>query len=130
MRKAILMMLLAVVSSSAAAEWVEAGSDEIGVTYYANPASIHKEGNKVKMWNVVDYKTARVSSDGKPYMSMKARVQYDCKEERLRTMHYSGHSEHMGRGKSVYSDDNPTKWIPVPRATVQEDLWAIACSER
>lgn len=82
------------------------------------------------MWNVVDYKTARVSSDGKPYMSMKARVQYDCKEERLRTMHDSVHSGNMGRGKSVYSDDDPTKLIPVPRATVQEDLWAIACSER
>ena len=124
------ILLLAIVSSSAMADWVAVGSDEIGVTYYANPASIHKEGNKVKMWNVVDYTTARVSSDGKPYMSMKARVQYDCKEERLRTMHYSGHSEHMGRGKSVYSDDDPTKWSPVPRATVQEDLWEIACGKR
>jgi hypothetical protein len=61
---------------------------------------------------------------------MKAHVEYDCKEERLRTIYYSDHSGNMARGKSVYSDDDPTKWSPVPRATVQEDLWEIACGKR
>ena len=130
MRKVILMMLLAMVSGSAAAEWLEAGSNEIGAIYYADSATIRRAGNRVKMWNLVDYKTARVSFGGMPYMSMKAHVEYDCKEERARTLYYSNHSGNMGRRKSVFSDDDPTKWRPVPRGTVQEDLWEIACGNR
>jgi hypothetical protein len=48
MRKPILMMLLAVVSSSAAAEWVELGSNEIS-TAYSDPATIRRNGDMVKM---------------------------------------------------------------------------------
>ena len=130
MRKAILMMLLAVVSSSAAAGWVEVGGNETGAIYYADPATIRKAVNRVKMWILVDYKTTRVSSGGMPYMSMKAHVEYDCKEERVRTLYYSNHSGNMAGGKSVFSDDDPAKWSPVPRATIQEDLWEIACGKR
>jgi len=130
MREAILLIMLAIVSSSAAAEWLEAGSNEIGAIYYADPATIRRAGDRVKMWNLVDYKTARVSSRGMPYMSMKAHVEYDCREERVRTLYYSIHSRNMARGKSVFSDDDPAKWSPVLRGTIQEDLWGIACGKR
>jgi len=51
MYKVILMMLLAVVSSSAMAEWVEVDTSDDS-TYYANPNTIRKSGNKVKESNV------------------------------------------------------------------------------
>jgi hypothetical protein len=124
------MPLLAVVSSSAAAAWVETGSNEVGAIYYADPGTVRRAGNRVKMWNLVDYKTARISLNGKPYISIKVHVEYDCKEKRMRTIYYSDHSGNMAGGKSVYSDDDPAKWSPVPRATVQEDLWEIACGKR
>jgi hypothetical protein len=51
MRKAILMMLLAIVSSSAAAAWVPFGGGEIATpTIYADPSTILKSGNEVKIW--------------------------------------------------------------------------------
>ena len=125
-----ILLLAAVSSSAAAAAWVEAGSNEAGAIYYADPGTIRRAGNRVKMWNLVDYKSARVSSGGMPYMSTKTHVEYDCKEECVRTLYYSNHSGNMGRRKSVFSDDDPTKWRPVPRGTVQEDLWEIACGKR
>jgi hypothetical protein len=46
MRRLILSVLLAVVSSSAAAEWVEVGRADT-ITAYADPATIRKAGNMV-----------------------------------------------------------------------------------
>jgi len=57
MRKAILAILLAVASSSAAAEWVEVDSDET-LTFYINPTTIRRDGNLVRMWELLEYKTA------------------------------------------------------------------------
>jgi len=49
MPKAILIILLTVVSSSAMAEWVKVSEDKL-VTAYADPTTIRKLGDKVKMW--------------------------------------------------------------------------------
>ncbi len=52
MHKAILMILLAVVSSSVMAEWILYGygnKKEVEITVYADPATIRKSGNTVKM---------------------------------------------------------------------------------
>jgi hypothetical protein len=48
MRKLILILLLAVLSSSAMAEWIKVGAND-NSTIYADPATIRKEGNMVKM---------------------------------------------------------------------------------
>ena len=55
MHKAILMMLLAVVSSSAMAEWTVVNENKEFIQY-ADLATIRKLGNKVKMWGLNDYK--------------------------------------------------------------------------
>lgn len=59
MRKAIVMLLLVVVSGSAGAAWVKIdGTDD--ETTYADPATIRKAGNMVKMWSRFDFKTVKV----------------------------------------------------------------------
>ena len=77
------MILLAVVSINAMAEWVEVGvNDFIGSTFYADTETISKSGNKVKMWVMYDYKTAHdvVGDNFGKYMSTKNHNEYDCKE--------------------------------------------------
>lgn len=81
MRKTLLLILLAVVSSSVSAEWVEVGgSDTENFTSYADPATIRKSDNMVMMWSLLDYDTAHVH-EGKTYLSIKAQFEYDCKDE-------------------------------------------------
>jgi len=128
MRKAILMMLLAVVSSSAAAGWVVV--DSYGThTAYADPASIHRAGNRVKMWALLDFKTTQQDStnprDG--YLSEIAQFEYHCKEQRARKLYYSLYSRHMGRGKVVSSDSDPSQWEPVLSGSGNETLREFAC---
>ena len=128
MRKAILIMLLAGVSSNAAAEWVEVGSSE-KTTVYVDPATIRRAGNLVKMWNLIDLKTATLTAGSKPYTSQMTQAEFDCKEEQWRRLYFSWHSGNMTRGEIVYSDSNPGTWEPVPPGSATEVLWKFACGK-
>ena len=66
MKKLLLTLLLAAVSSSAMAEWVYVAKNKEG-TYavYADPTTIRKAGNTVKMWGLDDHKTTWVPDDHK-----------------------------------------------------------------
>ena len=128
MRNAVLMMLLAVVSSSAAAGWVVV--DSYGThTAYADPASIHRAGNRVKMWALLDFKTTQqdFTNPRNGYLSEIAQFEYNCKEQRTRRLYSSWHSRHMGRGKVVSSDSDPSRWEPVLPGSRSEILREFAC---
>lgn len=124
MRKTILMMLLAVLSTNAAAEWVEVGGNE-AITTYADPATISKAGDMVRMWSLGDRKTPHDR-----YMSFREQYEYDCKEERVRRLDTFFHSGNMGAGAVVYANSDPLNWRPVGPGTVAGSLWIFACSKR
>src|SRR3990172_4424721 len=128
MRRVILMMLLAVVSNSALAEWVKVGSNEI-TTIYADSVTVQRMGNMAMMWHLTDFKTAKKDM-GAMYMSKKDQNEYDCKEEKLRRRAFSEHSKSMGCSEVVYSDSFTTKWKTVPPDSGIEILWKIACAKK
>ncbi len=128
MRKVILMMVLAVVSNSAMAEWVNVGNNE-NLTVYVDPATIQRTGNMAKMWHLTDFKTANKDM-GEAYLSTKDQNEYDCKEVKSRRRASSQHSKNMGSGKVVYSDSYTTKWKPVPPDSGIEIMWKFACTKR
>jgi hypothetical protein len=129
MRKAILLILLAVVSRSAAAEWVKVGDEGI-VTSYADPATIRRAGNMATMWDMLDFKAVQARPYGTPYMSQKTQQEYDCKEERVRIIHSLRYSDNMARGEEVYADSDPAEWKPVSPGSTIERLLKFACEKR
>jgi len=129
MHKAILMMLLAVMSSSAMAKWIEVGSKQDEVRTYIDPATISKAGNMVKLWTLTDRKTPRTIA-GVAHLSMKLQEEYDCKEKQSRGLAISYHSKNMGQGKVVYSDSVTREWEPVGYGSAGEILWKFACKKK
>ena len=129
MHKIILMMLLAVVSSSAVAEWVKVTTSIIGIsgdmTAYADPVIIPKYSDRVKMWELYDYKRPN-SSD----TSSKKRVEYDCKKGQARQLHAAYYPEGMGKGAVFMSAPDPGQWEPVLPGTVSKKMWKFACKNR
>lgn len=123
MRRAILMMLLAVMSSSAMAEWVKVGGGD-GDFVYADPTTIRKNGDNVKMWSLSDYKTPQ---GRKSYMSSKTQDEYDCKEEQSRDLAFSMFSGNMGEGETVFTGPGALRWVPVAPGSVAKVLWNFAC---
>lgn len=125
MRKIVLTMLLAVVSSSAAAEWVEVADDEER-SVYIDPATFRwdKSKNKVKLWILEDLKTVKSE-----IASMKSHYEFDCKEEQLRIIFGIAHSKNMGRGDVLFSGADPFNWGPVVPGSKGAILWKIACKK-
>lgn len=128
MRKAILMLLLAAMSNSAMAGWVKVEGNEF-VTSYADPATIQKAGNKVKMLALVDFKTP-IKNGGNPYMSTKTQHEYDCKENQWRMLNFSYHAGNMGKGKLVYTETEPGNWEPIMPGSGTQTRWKIACGKK
>jgi hypothetical protein len=129
MRKAILAMLLAVVSGSAAAEWIQIGNTE-STTIYADPATIHEANGMVKIWALFDLKTAVASPGAGLFMSSKAQYEYDCKEQRVRGLYYTLHAGNMAGGEIVGKTYGPTDWIPAATDILNESLWKLACGKK
>ncbi len=126
MHKAILMMLLAAVSSSAMAEWVKVDEDKL-VAAYADPTTIRKNGDKVKMWALWDYSTAQ-EGGSKPYMSVRIQNEYNCKEETIRQIFATSFSGNMAGGHTI-NRQGGRKWEPVVPRTFGETLWKFACGK-
>jgi len=127
--KALLTGLLAVVSSSAVAEWVKIGGNE-SATAYADRATIEKAGNLVKMWDLLDFKVTQARPYGTPYRSQKTRQEYDCKEERARILDVLRYSENMGEGEEARADSDPDEWKPARPGSTLAMLRAFACGNR
>jgi len=128
MHKAILMLLLAIVSSSAVAEWtkVDLPSLKDGITSYIDLTTITKAGNKVKMWQLHNHESAKA---GDERLSIKIQKEYDCNEEKIRIRAHTIFSGSMGTGEVGYSSGNrkPSKWSPVEPGSSDEVFWKIAC---
>ncbi len=130
MHKTILMMQQTVLSSSAMAEWVEVDTNYgDGLTAYADPVTIRKSGNIVNMCILYDHTMAQTNARG-PYMSIKARWKYDCKEEQIQFLYAILYSENMGEGKMVRSLGlHNNKWQPVAPGTINANMWKFACGK-
>jgi len=111
-----------------APEWNAVGSIA-GSRVYADSANLHKSGEIVTMWGLLDNKTAR-QSPGKPYMSVKAQFKYDCKEERVQMLYRSFHSGNMAKGDIVDSNSFDEYWKPIAPASLAATLWRFACAKR
>jgi hypothetical protein len=128
MRTFILMMVLAVVSSSAMAEWVEVLSG-VGGTAYVDTATIRKVGDKVRMLQMIDFKAVQIVA-GDKYMSIREEREYDCKEVQSRNLAYTSYTGNLGEGEVVWNSASLGEWSPTKPNTVLASLWNYACQKR
>jgi hypothetical protein len=112
-------------SSNAMAEWVKIVSGKSD-TVYADPSSIQKKGDKVKMWHMLDYKSAQPSGVS-PYMSLKRRTEFDCSKPQYRFLYTLYFSNNMGVGDSIGKDSTASKWMALPLISSAEKLRNLAC---
>ena len=130
MKRLLLGLILLVTATVASAEWTVAERDD-ELILYVDKATIRRNGNLVKMWDLADYKTVQKSAAaGEYYLSGKVQMEYDCKEEKKRLLAFTNFSGKMGSGKVVYSDSFPGKWSPISPGSVGEALWKIACGKK
>jgi hypothetical protein len=129
MRKANLIFLLALVSSSAMAEWIAVGTSD-DETLYVDPATIRwGDDNTAKMWAMNDFKMAQRLNELELFKSEKAEHEYDCKLAQSRLLYFTSHTENMAGGEVVEFNVVPGDWARVTPNSKLGELWKIACGK-
>jgi hypothetical protein len=105
------------------------GESDSGTSVYADPTTMRREGDLVKMWVLFDFKTVR-TKEGVSYSSAKAHINYDCTEQRyegLTVMYFSGN---MGNGNLLDRSSGKGKWLRISPGSLDQSLWKLACGKK
>ena len=121
--KILLLALTLLITGSAWADWVlVVGNDSANI--YIDPATIRKDGNFRKAWELHDLK--KQHKDGT--LSRRMRSEYDCKQERTRMLSFTTHSGSMSRGDTLFSHDAVDIWVDIPPDTLGETILKVVCA--
>jgi len=122
--KKLFLIGLMMLASSAWAEWVMYSKNE-SETFYYDPATIRKDGNMRRVWELQDLRMRRKNGD----MSVRMRIEYDCKQESYRFLGLSGHSEPMAGGAVLGMEGEDNKWRAIAPDTNANTILNLVCSK-
>ena len=115
------------ISSSVSVEWdyIARAADHSSATYVEG-TSIRKLGDKVKLWEMLDYEEGR-DLGSKQVLSLKSLKEHDCKEKIYRGLSIIFYSKNMGKGAIVYSNNDTRPWKKVIAGSINEASFKYAC---
>ena len=127
--KFVAFCVLAAASVTAKAEvWIETSKND-AYKAYADPSSIRREGDIVKMWSMFDYKNPQTGIPGKPHQSTRRQFEYDCKQNRARALAVSSHAAHDGKGDPIAAASLKYNWSAVVPDSADDYLLKFACKK-
>jgi hypothetical protein len=130
MKRLLLTILLFLSGNPAYANWVAVGGKvEAEMGAYADPVTMRREGDLVKMEVLFDFKT-RQTKAGVSYSSANAQMEYDCAEQRFRGLAVMYFSGNIGSGNFLDRSSGKVKWLPVSPGSLDQTLWKVACSKK
>jgi hypothetical protein len=129
MKRLLLIAFLALSSEPAHAEWMSFGASEAGTTVYADPATMHREGDRVKMLVLFDFKTAQKKAEVS-YLSAKAQMEYDCAESRFEGLVVTYFSGNMGNGQLLDRSTGKGYRLRISPGSLDQALWKLACGKK
>ena len=129
--KKILTLLLLIVSTSVFAEWTKVTvSSDRDMTVYVDYETIKKKSNKVKVLDLLDFKTVHKNKSYR-YKSQLSLNEYDCEEKTRRILNFYWYSENMKKGDIVYSEKNINdEGKSISTDSIGTNLFNIACSKK
>lgn len=117
--------MLLVVCCSASAEWVLVSmSDE--ASHYLDPGTLRGKGRIRKIWNLINLSN-RDTQDGA--FSIMVFEEYDCEEEKSRTLHINNYSEVWANGKTLSTHPGDGRWKPIAPQTVAASIHNFVCAK-
>ena len=122
--KKLFLVCLMMLAGSAWAEWVF-HSETSGANHYYDPATIRKDGNMRRVWELHDFTQRRKGGE----MSFRLRSEYDCKQERYRYLAISGHSKPKAGGTVLQSGGEDNDWVAIAPRTIAETLLNRVCAK-
>lgn len=114
----------------ACAEWMLVSElDRAGVTIYVDSNTIRRKGDRVQIWELIDYRTKQTVA-GTSYLSARLQREYDCIGEVHRTLVLEELSGNMGTGTVLRVNSDPQKWEPIDPGSIAKRLWKVTCNKK
>jgi len=132
-KRLLLIILLVLSHEPAYAEWVVIEKDYLSSklqTVYADPATIRREGNLVKLWQLIDFNWIQGDVGAGPhrFFSTKTHKQFDCAAKCLRLLAFTEYYSHMATGRAAAGYVDQDNWLPVELESMNRALWDIVCN--
>jgi hypothetical protein len=124
MLKKFIFTVIIFSNSYAWANWINFGGNSI-LTVYIDPASLRKDGNFRKIWQLQDLQQR--DKDGE--FSRRVRMEYDCKNERFRALSWTMHSAQMAQGEILSDNSKAAQWSDIPPGTIADDILKLVCTK-
>ncbi len=100
-----------------AAQWTAVGLFDIG-TFYVDTDNITHAGEHHKAWTLLDYRDPKVHTPtGKQFRSTRMQMEFDCKEQKVRTLSLSYHTGVRLSGETLSTEGVIGPFEPVPPDT-------------
>jgi hypothetical protein len=110
--KWMLLLWLALQPWLALADW-EAVDENFLAVVYIDPDKIRASSVYPQAWHLIDLRERAKTGA----MSRLALMEYDCHDQRRRTLAFASKSEAMGEGKTLFTSAVSTPWKPVTMTT-------------
>ena len=115
------------ISSNVPVEWKYiARAADRSTTMYIEGSSIRKLGDKISLWEMLDYEEGR-QLRSKEVLSFKSLKEHDCKGKKYRGLSVIFYSKNMGKGAIVYSNNDTRPWKNIIIGSTNEASFKYAC---
>lgn len=121
----VLTLLLALAAVPARADWFEIAQTAEGAIFI-DPSTMRWNGDLHTVWEIQNLKQRHQGGEH----SRRVLKEYDCKDERGRSLAFSTHSEPMGNGETLYSQTTPTRWRQYSPGSVGYATLKIVCAQK
>lgn len=130
MKNILLALLLGSLTAAAQAEWtrVEHPSKEFAL-YVENDTISAPDSSSAKVWHLVDY-AATQSLGGRPFLSIKARDEYDCDRGMRRDLMHLWHQDRMAESIMIKAAYKPGSWNVPTVGSVEETMMRMVCPKK
>ena len=123
-RKWMLLLWLASLSGLALSDW-EAVDENYLAVVYIDPDKIRASSVFPQAWHLIDLRQRAKTGA----MSRLALMEYDCHDQRRRTLAFASKAEPMGEGKTLFTSSVATPWKAVAADTVEHKVMLMLCGK-
>lgn len=110
-----------------ASQWMAVGLFDIG-TFYVDTDNISHSGDHYKAWTMLDYREPKVHAPtGKHFKSTRMQMEFDCKEQKVRTLSLSYHTGVRLSGDTLSTEGVIGPFEPVPPETPIFKIMRLVC---
>jgi hypothetical protein len=122
--RVILALLLMLSVAPAWADWAKV-SEEDGIAFYIDPATVRKAGNLRRVSGLQDLTQNGFAG----VLSKRTLEEYDCVEEKTRIVLFFEYSGLMGNGEILRWFRPPVEWVSISPGMHSAKILAIVCAK-